>query len=236
MSYRLLDSQRILDTLDRLCQRIEERFPKAGLLSVARELQALARDCVQEEQSLALPNWPLRAAAGLFIAVIVVASGVLFVGLWTADVPRGFASIVDYVTVIEAAVNDLVFLGIAVFFFVTIEGRLKRRRALKYLHQLRSIAHVVDMHQLTKDPELTFAAHRATPASPTRLMTPAELGRYLDYCSELLSVTSKVAALFVQRFQDPVVLAAVNDVETLTTGLSRKIWQKISLLSDRPSG
>ena len=61
-------------------------------------------------------------------------------------------------------------------------------------------------------------------------MTRAELGRYLDYCSEMLSVTSKIAALFVERFDDPVTLAAVNEIESLTAGLSRKIWQKISML------
>jgi hypothetical protein len=34
----------------------------------------------------------------------------------------------------------------------------------------------------------------------------------------------------VQRFDDPVTLSAVNDVENLTAGLSRKIWQKIMIL------
>jgi len=37
-------------------------------------------------------------------------------------------------------------------------------------------------------------------------------------------------ALYVQDSPDPVVLDAVNDVETLTTGLSSKIWQKIMIL------
>lgn len=41
---------------------------------------------------------------------------------------------------------------------------------------------------------------------------------------------SKLAALHVQHFDDPVTLAAVNDVESLTSGLSGKIWQKITLL------
>jgi hypothetical protein len=35
----------------------------------------------------------------------------------------------------------------------------------------------------------------------------------------------------VQKFDDPVALAAVNEVEDLTTGLSRKIWQKIMILN-----
>jgi hypothetical protein len=34
----------------------------------------------------------------------------------------------------------------------------------------------------------------------------------------------------VEHYGDAVVLAAVNDIETLATGLSGKIWQKITLL------
>jgi hypothetical protein len=34
----------------------------------------------------------------------------------------------------------------------------------------------------------------------------------------------------VERFDDPVTLAAVNEIESLKARLSRKIWQKISML------
>jgi hypothetical protein len=47
----------------------------------------------------------------------------------------------------------------------------------------------------------------------------------------MLSLIGKLAALYVQKFDDPVALAAVNEVEELTTGLSRKIWQKIMILN-----
>ena len=56
------------------------------------------------------------------------------------------------------------------------------------------------------------------------------MSRYLEYCSELLSLVSKLAALHAQDLQDPVVLEAVNDVESLTADLSRKVWQKITIL------
>jgi hypothetical protein len=90
------------------------------------------------------------------------------------------------------------------------------------------------MHQLTKDPEQLLSSEPSTPSSPERTLSPPELGRYLDYCSELLSVTSKLAALLVQYFNDDVVLRAVNEIEALTTGLSGKIWQKIRLLERTP--
>ena len=58
----------------------------------------------------------------------------------------------------------------------------------------------------------------------------ADLARYLDYCSEMLSITGKVAALFAQSVNDDVVIDGVNDIETLSSNLSRKIWQKITLI------
>ncbi len=115
-------------------------------------------------------------------------------------------------------------------FLTGLERRWKRRRSLAALHALRSMAHIIDMHQLTKDPERLMSPQPDTASSPARTMGPAELGRYLDYCSELLSLTSKIAALFVQQFNDPVVLSTVNEIETLVTGLSAKIWQKITLI------
>jgi hypothetical protein len=61
-------------------------------------------------------------------------------------------------------------------------------------------------------------------------MSPPSLGRYLDYCTDLLSLTGKLSALLVQRYKDDVVLREVNDIEALTSALSGRIWQKIRLL------
>ena len=98
---------------------------------------------------------------------------------------------------------------------------------------MRSLIHVIDMHQLTKDPVLFSGDYKPTPSSPKRTMSAADLKRYLDYCSELLSITGKVAALYAQALADRDVLEAVNDIENLATNLSRKIWQKIMLADPR---
>jgi hypothetical protein len=47
----------------------------------------------------------------------------------------------------------------------------------------------------------------------------------------MLALIGKLAALYAARTQDPQVVAAVNDVESLCTDLGRKIWQKITILS-----
>ena len=72
--------------------------------------------------------------------------------------------------------------------------------------------------------------HQDTASSPALALTAFELRRYLDYCSEMLSIVGKIAALYAQGLDDAVVLAAVNEVEELSTGLSGKIWQKIMVL------
>ena len=47
----------------------------------------------------------------------------------------------------------------------------------------------------------------------------------------MLALLGKVAAVYVQEFDDGVALASAAEIETLTTGLSSKIWQKIGILS-----
>lgn len=107
---------------------------------------------------------------------------------------------------------------------------MKRNRSLDSLNELRALAHVIDMHQLTKEPEHVLNRGKDTESSPKRELDGFLLGRYLDYCSEMLSIIGKLAALYVQDFDEAVVLGAVNEIESLASGLSRKIWQKIMII------
>ena len=229
--YRQLAESEIGSTIARLRDRIAERFPESGLSRVAAELLGFAKESAPLLAYLRRPHWAIRIGVGVLLAGM---AGVLVAIMVTVRMPVGVGRLSEFLQVSEASFSVLVFLGAAVLFLVTLETRLKRARALRALHQLRSLAHVVDMHQLTKDPERIGSAEPDTPSSPERILKPSELGRYLDYCSELLSLISKVAALHVQWFNDPHTLAAVNDIESLTSGLSAKIWQKITLL-DRSS-
>ena len=221
-SYTQLDESQIIRTIEELRDRIGTKFPEAGLRRVCEQFLGVSKQVAECEAYLRRPNWAMR---GLGVAAILGLTGLLIAIVVLAVQSPTRMSAGEIIQTIEAAVNDVVFFGIAVFFLLSIETRVKRHRALKMLHELRSLSHIVDMHQLTKDPALL-----ATNAE----MSPAELGRYLDYCSDMLSLISKVAALLVQHFDDGVVLAAVNEIETLTNGLSRKIWQKITIL-ERPT-
>jgi hypothetical protein len=230
LDLRRLDPNRIVTTLKRLERRIDERFPSSSLAAVAGELLVIARECRGRLRSIARPNWVIRVLAALGAALVLTGLVAAFVGLRLEAEPSG---LIEMVQGLEAAINDIVFLAIGLFFLFTLEGRLKRRKVLIALHELRSLAHIVDMHQLTKDPEHVLSGStKNTASSPRRTMSRFELSRYLNYCSELLSLVGKVASLHGQDLRDPVILAAVNDVESLTVGLSRKIWQKIMILDE----
>jgi len=225
MTYSTLQADCVIDTIHKLQLRIGERFPGAGLNGVADALARMAQDCAAEADKMAQPNRPIRA--GVY-AIWVVGAAAL---AWLAASLRFDPDDLDaagLVPFLESAMNLAVLMGIGVISLARLEERYKRRRALAYLHELRSIAHVIDMHQLTKDPyrhDLPDTAH-----SPKRVIKGALLERYLDYCSELLSLTGKLAALFAQSSRDAEVAAAASDVEQLANGLARNIWQKIMAL------
>ncbi len=225
--YRALSSSEILETADSMVARVRSRFPDSGLGGVAEELGNVAREARTRCRQISRPNFGLRVTVGLLLLLGVAAVVAVVIHVRVTDEIWVFS---NFVAILEALVADLVFIGAGVLFLVTFETRLKRRRALDAINELRAIAHIIDMHQLTKDPEMVLSRHPPTSVSPKRNMSPFELNRYLDYCSEMLAIVAKVGALYVQSFPDPAALSAVDEIESLTTSLSRKIWQKIMIL------
>ena len=145
------------------------------------------------------PNWPIRIFAGLLIGAMIV---VLYLASPPFDLPEGAHKFSD-VQSIAAGLNIVAIVSVAVLFLLRLETNLKRRRAHGVLHELRSLAHVVDMHQLSKDPAGRRLPEPEITESPKGAMSPPSLGRYLDYCTDLLSLTGKLSALLVQRFKGP---------------------------------
>jgi hypothetical protein len=215
-----LDPDKLRETLTRLVERIRGRFPEADLAQVAGELERVAQGAVARLAAIRRASLVLRAL------MVALAAAVLALPIWVMqqwhlkDEPdMRWAELVQGV---ESAISAVVFLGAALLFVLSLERRLKRQRALRALLELRSIAHIVDLHQLTKDPDPVGAAGQT--------MTRFDLSRYLDFCSEMLALTSKVGALYGQGFPDAQVLDAVDGLERLVAGLSAKIWQKITIL------
>jgi hypothetical protein len=227
-SYRQLDGELVLETIQRLRRRIEERFPQSGLRGVAAELASVAELATHYASDLRKPIWPIRLVVWAFGLLLLIALSGLLAALREFRIEAGLVTALQG---LESSVNLVVFIGAAFVFLRTREPWVRRRRALAAIHELRSLVHIVDMHQLLKDPEIVLDEHTPTDSSPPeRVRNRFELARYLDYCSEMLSLSGKVAALYAQYLDDHVVLAAVTEVESLATGISGKIWQKIVIL------
>ena len=228
-SARILEPELIVQTVERLRARISERFPKSGLAEVCSDLTLTARATAARVEELSRPNIALRVLAAAAVALGVAAQ--IYVARlidWAGVVSR--ADPVGLTQGLDAVVNLLILAFGAIWFVLTLERRLKRRQVQMRLYELRAFAHVIDMHQLTKDPTVLLSPPEPTTSSPARRMSEFELSRYLDYCSEMLALIAKLAALYAGRSRDREVIMAVNEVEELTSSLGRKIWQKIMIL------
>src|SRR5712691_834410 len=134
--YRSLDPVKIIETCRESRDSISKRFPESGLSRLSSELLSVSEHAAELSEWLSKPHLPLRTVAGLGILVLLVT--VIEVSL-RLKAQTTFTTLAEFLQGSEAAINEVVFLGIAIFFFVTLETRLKRRRVLQAIHVLRSM-------------------------------------------------------------------------------------------------
>ena len=167
--YEHLDVGSVVATADAVQARIAARFPERQLGAVAGAVRAAAaraaaageRPPVRRLSRLVCALLAAAVVAGTLVALVIVVRDAVA----AADGRASF----DWLPVIESAVNDVAFAGIATFFLLTVSQRMDRHAIIAELHGLRSLAHVIDMHQLTKDPEFLLSPGRQTPHSPRRI-------------------------------------------------------------------
>jgi hypothetical protein len=222
----ILIPEQVIETIATLRQRILERFGDCGLALVCGQLLEIAKVDTRRARNIGRRYIFLRL---LVFAILAVGGAFMYDVLTQIDFTRTAGDVSSILQGIDAAANLTLLTGAMAFSLFTLEQRLKRRRALAALHELRSIVHVIDMHQLTKDPS-KFIVGGNTKSSPPLLLNEFQMTRYLDYCAEMLSLTSKVAVVFGQYLDDLAVAEVVSDIERVSSGLSQKIWQKIVIL------
>lgn len=225
-----LDPNQVTATIHKLCLRIHDRFPESGLYKVCLEVHRIAGDTQKTVRWIDRPNWLIKTLSLLSILALIGLVGAVVNTLGRFEK----LTVVEFIQTSDSGVNLLIFLSLALYFLWTLDLKLKRQRIVKSINTLRELAHIVDMHQLTKDPDgVARVSSLSTPNSPKRTMSAFELGRYLDYCTEILSLLSKLAYLYQSYFQDPVAASMASELETLTSSQARKIWQKIIVLRNQ---
>jgi len=224
---RRLDLAKVHETVVQLRLRIGERFPGCGLHGLAGDLEALSATVADRADGITRPIWWVWA---LLVTTVVGLGGVIV--LLTGEArSTNQPTWTELAQGIDAITSELALLVALVVFLASLQTRIRRRKVVAEVRRLRELAHIVDMLQLTKDPGgFAGVSLPGTEHSPRRELGPLELARYLDYCAEMLSLIAKLAQFYVARFDDPEAAEAVTDLEDLTDGLSRKIWQKIMII------
>jgi hypothetical protein len=231
--YRNLDHDKLLGTIESITQRILALFPPSGLGEVSVELLATAKHCLAEVREIKKPLWKLRAVVAASVVALTLLPALPAFGM---NFPLKFATLAEFLSATDAGFNILLLLAGGVLFLISVESRIKRNRTLRALNELRSLAHVVDMHQLSKDPGVQAEplAPRVPGRRPPVIRNQGDLWHYLNFCGDLLAVLGKLAACFAEAVTDRSVLDSINEIEMLCTALSRKIWHKMSIV--KPPG
>ena len=223
-----LDAPTVIATIDQLGGRIRARFADRGLPKAAAELRSAATEVtelgVHLRGRLRVLRWTARAAS------VLVALGmalVLVVAARDADLSGSVRS-VDWVALVESTIQTLVFGGLTLL-FPQCPPRPTGKAPPAATPASPPVPRARHRHAPTdQDPERLRSDFEPTDATVAVDLTRAEMQHYLGYCSELLALVGKVAALCAEDSQDGLILETVSDIENLTNGMSRKIWQKIS--------
>ena len=226
MPYSVLDPEKIEKTARELALRVIERFQDNGIAKVSEALAELTSRHIRQAGEAARKNWLMQAVS---FVLVFAGLGALGWGVWSLLLFFGLdVAEVGSLQGLDSVLNIMIVIGAAIWFVLNLETRQRRDKVLAQLHELRSIAHVIDMHQLRKDPTAYY--RQQTEHSPNRDLTPSDLMAYLEYCAEMLAIIGKLAGLYMQNMNDAVVIEAANDIEDLAGGFSQKIWLKINVL------
>lgn len=219
--YSKLNPNEIAVTMRSLTARVEERFPGSGLSGVSRELETIAERAESRAINLQKPKILIRACVFVLAASAALVFGKLAFVIKVSD---DILSLSQFVQSVGSGLEGGAILTAFALFLWAMEKRTKRAEAIEFLSELRSMAHIIDLHQMRK--EHVLPGVEPTEHSPRRDMDELRLSRYLEYCSEMLSIISMIASYYAQELDDEQFLDSVDQVADLTNGMATRILQK----------
>ncbi len=131
-----------------------------------------------------------------------------------------FGTITEVFEAADAAFNLLVLLAGALWFLITFENWIKRKKALEFIEELREFLHVIDVTQLYYTPVL----YNSDPGAPR---TAVSLDyTYFLYCTQMLALISNLAPLYTRGAAGDSILRAASEVELLANAITVKLLSK----------
>ncbi len=166
--YRTIDPTKLILTTSKMADRVEEHFPKSGLASVANEVAAVAEGTVARVAEIKKPRLGLRILIGIMVLLVISGPLVCSVVLSFRD---DMTNLGDFLQATDAGLHMILVLAGGIVFLVGMENRMRRNQALEALSEFRSLAHLVDLHQINKDPVSMMAPNQTMTAAPSAVIT-----------------------------------------------------------------
>ena len=149
--YREINPTKLIDSVGKMADRVEEQFPSSGLSAVANEVAAVAEGTVARVAEIKKPRIGLRIGVG--IMVLLVLSGPLLFS-FLLSFSEEVTNLGDFLEATDAGLHMLLVLAGGIYFLVGMENRMRRNQALDAIAEFRSLTHLVDLHQINKNPGL----------------------------------------------------------------------------------
>ena len=228
-----LQAEKIEKAIDDLEQGIKEILPGRKIVDVCQDL----KEVIYEAKKKSLRNKTQSFTRNKFVKLFFIAALIL---LATSFITLGLSYLLNFLgsnigleeglQLTDTAITLL--LPSIAYIFYRLKDNIKtyRSEVLQDLHKLRMLSHIIDVKQLNKTPE--WLDWKEQQSNYGRKLDRPEKAFYLEFCSQMQSLIGKIAVLYIRDVNDPALITAVNEIETLTTGLSRKTWQKLMLMQN----
>jgi hypothetical protein len=212
-----LDASKIVVTAKNLAADIEARLSGSTLAGLAQELVGIAVSTGERGRSSRRPIYPIRVVSAMAIVSMIAP-------LWYLarhiHARWEFGTITEVFEGFHAGFELLALLLGAIWFCISLEARIKRKKALGFIEELREFIHVIDITQLYFSPDLFRSrlgvASGSLPIDET----------YLLYCTQMLAVISNLSSLYTRGVTGDPILRAASDVEMLAIAISTKHLSK----------
>jgi hypothetical protein len=212
-----LDPARIIETAENLARVIGEKLPGSSLADLAVELSQIAHAIVERARRARRPIFVIRVVSVLAVSTSLL---VLWYLLNHIHTRWEFGTITEVFEAADAGFNLLILLAGALWFLITFENRIKRKKALEFIEELREFVHVIDVTQLFYTPLVYNSEAAAGRTSATFDYT------YFLFCTQMLAVISNLAPLYTRGAAGDSILRAASDVEQLANAITVKLLSK----------
>ncbi|MDP6891073.1 MAG: hypothetical protein QF471_07060 [Phycisphaerales bacterium] len=129
----------------------------------------------------------------------------------------------DSIEMLDGLFNYLVSSALGVYVCWQLAAWLRRRKPLKVLHNIRSLAQIMDQLQSNKT-----VIDRGEVS-----LSLAQRVHYLEATERSITIAGKIASTLLINHNDRIIIDEVTEIEQACNSMAIRIWQKIAVLNQQ---